>query len=109
MDLPWRTGAGPASVRCYKHQADSDPVVVYCGTPTEIWKQMMKYCELHWLFLASLHVGDGVCASGKLALTYISIRSMSGPSSAVQAVVPPRDFVGSWGCEIRALDFSQSL
>ena len=53
--------------------------------------------------------GGGVCASGKLALADISTRSTSGPFSAVRAVVPPRDFVGSWGCEIRALDFFQSL
>ena len=57
------------------------------------------------VFLASLHVGGGVCASGKLALADISTRSTFGPFSAVRAVVPPRDFVGSRGCEIRALDF----
>ena len=61
------------------------------------------------VFLASLHVGGGVCASGKLALADISTRSTSGPFSAVRAVVTPRDFVGSRGCEIRALDFLQSL
>ena len=49
VDLPCLTGAGPASVRCYKHRADSGPVVVCCDTPTRIWKQMMEYCELHWL------------------------------------------------------------
>ena len=30
------------------HRADSDPVVVCCDTPRGIWKQMMKYCKLHW-------------------------------------------------------------
>ena len=64
---------------------------------------------LNLVFLASLHVGGGVCASGKLALADISPRSTSGPFSAVRAVVPPRDFVGSRGCEIRALDLFQSL
>ena len=54
-------------------------------------------------------LGGGVCASGKLALADISTRSTSGPFSAVRAVVPPRDFVGSRGCEIRALDLFQSL
>ena len=48
VDLPWQTGAGPASVRCYKHRADSGPVVVCCDTLTGIWKQMMEHCELHW-------------------------------------------------------------
>ena len=61
------------------------------------------------VFLASLHVGGGVCASGKLALADISTRSSSGPFSARRTVVLPRDFVGSRGCEIRALDFFQSL
>ena len=57
------------------------------------------------VFLASLHVGGGVCASGKLALADISTRSTSWPSSAGRAVVHPWDFVGSRGCEIRVLDF----
>ena len=61
------------------------------------------------VFLASLHVGGGVCASGKLALADISTRSSSGPFSPGRTVVLPRDFVGSRGCEIRALDFFQSL
>ena len=63
-------------------------------------------CTGNMVFLASLDVGGGVCASGKLALADISTRSTSGPFSAGRAVVPPRDFVGSRGCEIRALDFS---
>ena len=66
-------------------------------------------CTGYMVFLASLHVGGGVCASGKLALADISTRSTSGPFSAGRTVVLPRDFVGSRGCEIRALDFFQSL
>ena len=66
-------------------------------------------CTGYMVFLASLHVAGGVCASGKLALADISTRSTSGPSSAGRAVVPPWDFVGSRGSKIRALDFFQSL
>ena len=46
------------------------------------------------VFLATLHVGGGVCASGKLALADISTGSTSGPFSAVWAVVPPAGFCG---------------
>ena len=46
VDLPWRTGARLALVQCYKHRADSGPVVVCCEMPTVIWKQMMKYCKI---------------------------------------------------------------
>ena len=49
VDPPRRTGGRPASVRCYKNRDNCGPVVVCCGTPTGVWKQMMKYCELHWL------------------------------------------------------------
>ena len=49
VDLPWWTGAGLASVWCYLHRANSGPVVMWCDTPTGIWKQMMEYCTLHWL------------------------------------------------------------
>ena len=69
-------------------------------------------CTGYMVFLASFHVGGGVCASGKLALADISTRSMSGPFSAVRAVAPPpppAGFCGSRGCENRALDFFQSL
>ena len=55
-------------------------------------------CTGYKVFLASLHVGGGVCASGKLALADISTRSTSGPFSAGRAVVPSRDLVGSRGC-----------
>ena len=66
-------------------------------------------CTGYMVFLASFHVGGGVCASSKLALADISTRSTSGPFSAVRAVAPPAGFCGSRGCENRALDFFQSL
>ena len=57
------------------------------------------------VFMASLHVGGGVCASGKSALAAISTMSTSGPFSAGRTVVLPRDFLGSGGCEIRDFIF----
>ena len=100
VDLPWRTGDGPASVRCYKHRSDSGPVVVCWDTYIyrSKWWNIVN-CTGYMVFLASLHVVGGVCASGKLALADISTRS-TGPSSAGWAVSPPplpRDFVGSRG------------
>ena len=55
------------------------------------------------VFLASLHAGGGVCASGKLALADIATRSSSGPFSAVRAVVPPAGF--SWVPGLRDSSF----
>ena len=97
VDLPWRTGDGPASVRCYKHRADSGPVVV-CWDTRPLGYRSKRWnivnCTGYMVFLASLHVGGGVCASGKLALADISTRSTSGPSSAGQVVVPSLGFCG---------------
>ena len=109
VDLPWRTGAGPTSVWCYKHRADSDPVVVCCDTPTGIWKQLMKYCNLHWL-----HGISGVTSYWWwcLRLRQISL-SRHFHTKYVWAFFcwaggcPPAGC--SRGCEIRALDFFQSL
>ena len=56
------------------------------------------------IVLTSFHVGGVVCACGKLALVDISTRSTTGPSFAGWTVLP-RDFVGSRGCKIWALDF----
>ena len=97
VDLPWRTGDGPASVRCYKHRADSGPVVVCWDTRPLGYRSKrcnIVNCTGYMVFLASLHAGGGVCASGKLALADISTRSTSGPSSAGRAVVPSLGFCG---------------
>ena len=51
-------------------------------------------CTGYMIFMASLHAGGGVCASGKFALADISTRSTSGPSSAGRAVVPPAGCCG---------------
>ena len=93
------------------HRADSDPVVVCCDTPRGYgskWWNIVN-CTGHIVFLASLHVGGGVCAGGKLALADISTRSTSGPSSAGRTVVPaPRGIF--WGPGAAKINiFFQSL
>ena len=91
------TSIGPIPVRLWC--AAARPL----GYGSKLWN--IVNCTGHMVCLASLHVGGGVCASGKLALADISTRSTSEHFSAGRTVVPPRDVVGSRGCEIRALDF----
>ena len=65
-------------------------------------------CTGYMVFLASLHVGGGVCASGKLALADISTRSTSGPFSAGRAVVPPAGICGVPGLRNSSFRFSSN-
>ena len=109
VDLSWRTGGRRSDAT----SVGLTPARLWCAPTRPLgygskWWNIVN-CTGYMVFLASLHVGGGVCASGKLALADISTRSTSGPLFCWAGGCPPRDFVGSRGCEIQALNFLQLL